>query len=294
MKTLDADRQKLLERKFGRLLSWEPPPIQRTVGPFDLTPFREFDGKRRELIHRCERRLEQFTDAQIEILQQPTTTEHAELHRTWKAFVDVDIDRLKDNSPPWYAAGLGHPDYAANFDHWSKASYYSIPEIVSLSVGVEPGYFDGRTIEKLLNEKAESLKPVLRFFMARFDLIKREFDPQQHGWRVNPKEFLTWAERFEVEVPEEFLDRLRRLHRVVPGENTASSKKQDKREIDKIAQLFTAMVIDIYGYRPGASRSNATSDVQKLAASLGLEISDDTIRKYLRIGGEFIPEDWAP
>ena len=75
-------------------------------------------------------------------------------------------------------------------------------------------------------------------------------------------------------------------------ESTPTAKRPDKREVDKIAQILTAIAISELGYRPGAKRSPIPKEIADSAANMGLEISDDTIRKYLKIGASFLPDDW--
>jgi hypothetical protein len=66
----------------------------------------------------------------------------------------------------------------------------------------------------------------------------------------------------------------------------------DKREIDKIAQLFTAIAIDAYGFRPDQKRSPIPKEITDIAARLGLSVTADTVRKYLKRGASFLPPDW--
>jgi hypothetical protein len=125
-------------------------------------------------------------------------------------------------------------------------------------------------------------------------LVARRFDPESCGSRVDPKSLVTWIVHFEVEVPSPFLDRLRTFHKPA-NPNTPHQQiraSTDKREIDKIAQLITAIAIDDYGYDPDGVRNTAPGEIADLAAEMGLEIHPDTIRKYLRIGATFLPTDW--
>lgn len=112
---------------------------------------------------------------------------------------------------------------------------------------------------------------------------------------MSPTDFLDWVDQFDFAVHEEFLDLLRRFHGE-RDEANASIKvlKTDRREIDSISMLFTAMAIDQLGYVPGQARSPIPKEIGQLAAELGMTITDETIRKYLRIGEQFISPDWKP
>ena len=61
-----------------------------------------------------------------------------------------------------------------------------------------------------------------------------------------------------------------------------------------IAQLFTAMAIDQLGYNPRDSRGPIPKEIAEIIAEMGLAVSDDTVRKYLRIGSRQIPSEWKP
>ena len=70
--------------------------------------------------------------------------------------------------------------------------------------------------------------------------------------------------------------------------------RHDKREFDMIARLFTAMAIREYGYRPDQAKSPIPKEIVDTFAALGLEVSTDTVRKYLKIGTGLLPKGWVP
>ncbi|GAB1364724.1 hypothetical protein MASR1M32_39600 [Rhodobacter sp.] len=47
-------------------------------------------------------------------------------------------------------------------------------------------------------------------------------------------------------------------------------------------------------YDPGSKRSPIPTELEDIAARLGLELSHDTILKYLRLGAQHLPKNWKP
>jgi len=80
---------------------------------------------------------------------------------------------------------------------------------------------------------------------------------------------------------------------VATSRHAASPARSEPRNVDKIAQLFTAMAIQHYGYQPG-KKSPVPRAIADLAATMGLNVSNDTVLAYLKQGAEFIPPDWKP
>ena len=111
--------------------------------------------------------------------------------------------------------------------------------------------------------------------------------------QITPRELFNWFEVVQLEIHPEFKS-MYLQEAAASTEPERVPPKTDKREIDTICQLFAAMAIDQLGYDPKSQRSPIPKEIAELAASMGLSITDDTVRKYLRRGASFIPEDWEP
>lgn len=286
-------RDAVLERMFGAFYTWHPPDLDPSVGPCDPAPFDKFDERRRAMLHALRARLGQFSDDQIAALQDVSTEPTDDAIATWIKDLRRDLDRLKQVQPPWYAGGFGHPAHRADFEYWSKMPTFSMAEVLCLSLGIEPASFDKDSLARLeKKEKSTNLWPPLIFLLRRKDQLERRFGP----YPISPIEFLEWSDRVAFDTHPEFVQLLRLYHTrsPQPTSQAGSELKPDKREIDKIAQLFTALAIDNYGYDPGKARSPIPGEIVSLAADMGLEVSDETVRKYLRVGASFIPPDWKP
>ncbi len=192
--------------------------------------------------------------------------------------------------------------FEADFEYWGQMEAFDLHEALLLSVGLEPKHFTSEKLEasKKAMEKKALLEPI-EFLVKRHEQFYRKFPSGSYGKRrVDPTFLYDWFTEVSMAVHPRFLQVLQSRARgqsIVassPSQGNASSAKPDKREIDKIAQLFTAMAIDQLGYDPKAMRSPIPKEIADISAKMGLDVSDDTVRKYLKAGAKFIPEDWNP
>lgn len=290
----DPRHQRLLSEKLGALLTWKKPALERSVGPFEPQVFDDFDTSRLELVRACQEKLRTFTDDELsEILstiERLPTDPHG-----WSKFLANEVNNHKRRVPPWYAGGWGHPDHSADFDYWTKMPKFDLGELTCLSVGISPAEYSWDRLFKMSTSKErEQFWPALEFLLKRYEQLYRKFGLHGRNGSVRPREFIDWAAQFEFEVHPGFWEPLKKFHhsKLTPGLAVGPTIKLDKREIDSIAQLFTAMAIEQFGYNPKQARSPITKEIAELAASMGMSISDDTVLKYLRIGARFISEDW--
>jgi inhibitor of KinA sporulation pathway (predicted exonuclease) len=290
---LSLSRTKLFESKLGELLTWQAPAIAKTVGPFDPTIFVNFGQKCRAAMEACHARLKELSDEKVEAILSDDKREQM-VWRDWDNFHLREISHLSRTIPAWHAGGFGHPDHIADFVYWAKMPRFSIVEVACLAAGVEP---NDLTPEKLKqSSRLHDVKPTpaLVFLHRQIELIARQFDPHQHKATVDPRNFLKWIDRVELEVHPEFLRLLQQYHPTdaSPASKVLKTPEPHKREIDTIAQLFTALAIDALGYDPTQLRSPIPKEISGIAAKLGLAGTDDSVRKYLRIGAKFLPEGW--
>ncbi len=291
---LSPERQQLLRGKLGRFLYWTRPNIERTIGPYLPDAFDAFDTMRLALVGNCRDRLASYTDVQVQELSQ-LPPDHANDALGWRRFQLEEVRLLETREPDWFAGGFGHPDHVVDFEYWTKMNHFKVSELTCLSVGIAPKEFDFNALHNLASSRDRpNFGQVLEFLLQRFEQLQRTFGRDRGNAAVDPKIFLAWAIRFEFAVHSEFLEPLQKFHRLAPVVGTVPARKQDQREVDKIAQLFTAMAIDHLGYVPSQARSPTPKEIGEIAAELGMSVTDETIRKYLRIGARFIAPDWKP
>ncbi|MFN3262124.1 MAG: hypothetical protein ACE37J_16350 [Pikeienuella sp.] len=296
---MDPRREKLLKAKLGALWTWSRPEIVETVGPYNLEMHNAYAVFREAMIKECAEKLLSYDDHQISVLLGEVEDDTDDLLDDWRRFREDKIRNGVRHMPPWHASGFGHPDHAADFEHWSKMAIFTIHELLCLSVGVEPGSLDSSELAKLAaapRERHGDYWPTLNFLIRRREQLVRQFCFRSTDCRVTPKSFLAWVDKVAFDAHPELLRLLRRYHVEEAREPAASAAppRQDPREVDTIAQLFTAMAIDHLGYDPQQDRSPILKEITDLAASMGMQVSTETVRKYLRRGAAFIPEDWSP
>ena len=72
----------------------------------------------------------------------------------------------------------------------------------------------------------------------------------------------------------------------------ASSKREEKplgaRERESMLKMIIGLSCGVYGHIPDANRNTTAAEISSDLAKIGLSLDQDTIRKYLREGGELI------
>ena len=198
--------------------------------------------------------------------------------------------------PSWHAGGFGHPDHAADFGYWTKMPQFDLGELTCLSVGICPTEFSTTKLYELsLSKERHKFSAEIKYLVLRFELFKRNFDPYERNAATSPDKFIEWVDQFQEDVHPDFLRPLRAFQlKQDMATDAPTIGKLDKREVDTIAQLFTALAIDYLGYKPRQPRSPIPKEIANLAASMGMTVTDETVRKYLRNGERFIAHDWVP
>lgn len=211
----------------------------------------------------------------------------------WKEIFKEQREWLRKNEPKWFHIGLGNPHAKADFSYWKLMPRLSVDEALHLSVGLEPNTFKSDDLDTFPS-LIRGLLP-LEFLTKRRELLRRVFDPFRQSDSFSFTDFQKWITDSGLACPPELQVTLSKQSSgsTSPIHSPAKEPKApDRREIDKIAQLFTAMAMDHLGYQPTARKSPTAKEVSDIAASYGLSISDDTVRKYLKLVASFPPDDW--
>jgi hypothetical protein len=224
----------------------------------------------------------------------------------WKKWVYEKRQEVKEQFSyvqGWLGLQFVPEKYVANYDYWAKAGFFTMEEAVWLSLGLEPL----TELDKMLNagslKRAEDID-ACETVRAQFKLFKRALDPYGFESKFQARDVLNWINQVDLDVHSGYRNMLQRMvDRVSKDEantETIESQGSDKperfegREKVSLAKLLLAMAITEYGYDPTARRSPIPREMQDIAASLGLEVSQDTIRHYLQLGARHLPSDWKP
>lgn len=187
-----------------------------------------------------------------------------------------------------------HASANADFDHWSRAAYWTIDEAIALSFGKEP--------EVVMWQKIEPLKDKTSFaksFAKRRDLANRARLTKKLSEPVVPALFLIWANEMNIELPTALVSEIEKLSAKITNWEAAyqklkaefdglteksNIKPESTRKTENLLQAFTAIATDAYGYDPEAAKSTAPADIARALQHHGKEIDPKTIRTWLKEG----------
>ncbi len=208
--------------------------------------------------------------------------------------VEAAFGRLK----PWYSAPLFRTKQLADFEHWAKHEYFSLDEVVWLSVGLEPEASFIASIKEF-DERGSRQKPdeVTTYMSRHKEIIRRKFDPYDQRHKPKFDELFAWINEVDLTVHSGFYGLVSRRAEASgkafqPDLARKGDYKFDGRERVSMVKLIAAMAIDAYGFDPTEKRSDIPKEIEGIADRLGLNLTRKTIRKYLREGSEKLPEDW--
>lgn len=194
---------------------------------------------------------------------------------------------------PIYRAGLGQTHYCAEFEYWGRMERLELDEILWLSMGLDPRTswdeelrLNKKTPGREHREKAHALS--LREQLGRF----AEAQPRGRS-DLEACELLSWIRSTDFPAHSGLVLVLETIARRKVGEGvparTSPTYHTDPREIDSMAKILTAIAIREYGYVPGKA-SPIPKEIEGICDELGLSVSNETIRKYLRHGAKMLPK----
>lgn len=174
------------------------------------------------------------------------------------------------------------PEAMADFGFWANIDYWTPDETVSLSFGRSPDVVNKKRLSRFI---AEQPRFATEFFY-RNEQIMRAVSTGTLPEKISPKEFIDWAQSKEMDVPEELLVQHKTPSTRQRDEIKTSQKQLKERERDSLLKLILGMSVDSYNYKVGEPKNDATGEnPHSIAArleSLGLTLTSDTIRKYLK------------
>ena len=263
-----------------------------TVGPFDQKALDRREVLANTITEDARQALARLSDDDFRI---GFSTSHFARSEMAKALVESFKSKARElGQLPWYGRGLGHLDHQADYRRWSAMAHLNLSEAVCLTLGVEPSNFSEDELRALSKDFAAKPPPfgaIGHFIGWRFEVVRRRFDPQDAGdVAISTSELTAWIESVDLEIPDGF--RRVFMKRFASKAEGAALQvlKIDRRELNSIAKLLTAIATDHYGYDPSSQRGRASPKLKDLSDRLGLELSEDTILKILRIGASFLPK----
>jgi hypothetical protein len=227
---------------------------------------------------------------------------------------------------------FNQPHAMADFDHWSKAAYWSLDEAAALSFGRAP-----EVVKWDVVKSAAERSPLAKQYGRLRDLMLRAKGAQQLYDPVLPGFYLAWAKRNEIAFPPDleaavvargvqiadwkssyddlkekydetvglvdWLNKRLLSHQEIQTELKAQIAELKAKSItappaergllgkerESVLKLIIGMAVKGYTYDPAAKRTETISEITSDLAELGLSLTDDTVRKWLKEAAELLP-----
>lgn len=193
----------------------------------------------------------------------------------------------------------------ADFEHWSKAAYWTLEEAIALSFGKQPDIVTWKALEQYKQKSA-----FVRTYAKRRDLALRATHWKKFGDTIPPVIFIDWCKQLKIELPNELVSELAKVgctatnwydeYQKLKNVHDELSKQQLKNPVNitkpestrKIDNLLQAIAgIAIYGYKHdvNSARSNASQDLSDDISKTGKTIDTKTIRGWIKEGIDLLP-----
>ncbi|PHR62332.1 MAG: hypothetical protein COA47_04500 [Robiginitomaculum sp.] len=189
-------------------------------------------------------------------------------------------------------------------DLWAKNTQWKRYEAALLSTGfiINEGCRD--LFEKVMFENQRHVDgdftpdhfPLFQAFQNRDRLLTNSglFTSTYEGdyrQKANSLEIINWIERRELDVPNWLAERVRKFQspetESSPAKFVVSDAPLDARERSTMLTLINAMAVRRpFNYNPNETRNGALKRIENATIDAGTELSDTTIRKYLKLATE--------
>lgn len=205
---------------------------------------------------------------------------------------------------------FNRPEAMVDVEFWSTLAIWRLHEAVALSFGRDPDRVDLASVEPYRNAS-----PFARQYCQLSERVRRAALDMQLPDPVAPRDFLAWAKRSGVGIPEALEQAIGRntsettdlqadlgeaseraykdeQAEKLPQRTTDTSTKRGllhPKERDSLLKLVIGMAMGGYSYDPRSSRSDIVGEIESDLDNLGVHLDADTIRKYLRQGAELLP-----
>ena len=195
---------------------------------------------------------------------------------------------------------FNHPSAIADFEHWCKATYWTLDEAIALSFGKAPEKVNWKSLD---SRKSIPPSPFIEKYQRVRDLALRAKSFNQLYDPVLPGIFLAWARRNDIGVPPELVKQVEARGVVIADWKDAYDKikieydrlneklSENNNELhnverDSLLKIILGMAIAKYGYDVAANQNTATGgNAGSISSDLdlhGLSLEPDTVRKYIK------------
>jgi hypothetical protein len=178
------------------------------------------------------------------------------------------------------------PTHQANFEYWAKLTRWTEAQAAALLLGVNPNRAEMRG----------------RIDYSFSDALDREYagllglttNASFNGpvIRNTPQEWIAWAVHMELPVPSILSAAVTKFapppSQKEPPEVEVAKDELDPRERASLLKLVAGLAWSAYRFDPSAKRSTVVPELHNECLNLGIEISDDTIRRLLGEAAQYL------
>lgn len=299
--------RRIIDGSLGELAHWQRPVSFPSVGPAFPEVYGRFQQELSKWRTETEERLALWSIRGLDEISPQSETPSLNLlfdERGRLGTAAIALRHLKARAPQDFVGGWAVAGKEIDLPYWTSFATVSLDDLVFLSLGREPRKANFQAACDTYGRSDEG-DAILYFLEDRLELVANAMglDPEGHEAKVDLRTFFDWVEETQLPIDQAFHHGLRKRFR--PGtlaatneappdtsESDTNSLKLEPRERVSLAKLITAMAVESYGYEPAARRSSVPKKIEDIALRLGLEITADTIRKFLREGSQFLPSGW--
>lgn len=283
----------VISQKYGNLLKWKKPELEKTVGPYLPNKWDDFAIA-----------LQASIDNETNLLK---ALGHKELVKryTWagrpdplffqvrRKLLEAAYPNLDLPMPYIFAGGFGVKGMEADFGHWVRMESWSLIEATAVSIGIEPkNNLSG--VDLFRTTGAECFE----FYTKRRDLLRSKFFQFGDKTMLKPKpaNVMHWMMDIKLEVPLKLYQTYSDVFFPNEPEKDSGSyelepqKLMEARERVSLLRLVIGMAVGGYGYDPKSKRSPIPNQIRDDLVKLGLDLHQDTIRRYLNEATNILPK----
>jgi len=283
----------VIRQKYGDLLDWKKPELEKTVGPYLPNKWDDFEAALHASIDNKTNLLKILGHKELVKRYKPTGSPNPSFFLLRKDLLDAANPNLDLTIPYIFAGGFGVKDMEADFGHWVRMGSWSLIEATAVSIGIEPkGNLAGIDLFRTTGIEC------FEFYTKRRNLLRSKFFQFGDNTMLKPKpaDVMHWMKGIKLEVPIKLYQTYNDVF--FPNEPKKDSnsgeleprKLMEARERASLLRLVVGMAVGGYGYDPKSKRSPIPNQIRDDLVKLGLDLHQDTIRRYLNEATNILPK----
>jgi len=193
------------------------------------------------------------------------------------------------------------PSADADFAHWATFQYWTLDEAAALSLGKDPSVASRPAILG-----RAGISEFGAAYAKRHQLLSRSLFSGKEAYGIHPGALVKWAETVSLELPQKLVmavasvgnqkkagpaspdtasslderdDENRRLRAEIERLKSDALSKTERRSC---LTILYALAADKYGFSDSNRRRETAAKIVSAVSRVGLSISDDTVRRWLK------------